>query len=178
MKLRAIAGYCIGNLFLADVNSLPPWCRESLPNKLIVYVFLLHRSTSLAYDRAFQSNLYLKFAGTTPMTYNKKRTVVFVETKLFTQLVKEYLSDVEYGELQQHLMKDPEMGKLIRGGGGVRKVRWAREGMGKSGGVRTIYYWAKLRDQVYMLTMYRKSEKENIDKKTLAQIAKELEDIK
>lgn len=112
------------------------------------------------------------------MTYNKKRTLVFIETKLFTQLVKEYLSDEEYGELQQYIMKNPEVGKIIRGSGGVRKVRWAREGMGKSGGVRTIYYWAKARDQVYMLTMYSKSEKENIDKKTLAQIAKKLEGMK
>jgi len=112
------------------------------------------------------------------MTYNKKRTLVFIETKLFTQLVKEYLSDEEYGELQQYIMKNPEIGKIIRGSGGVRKVRWATEGMGKSGGVRTIYYWAKARDQVYMLTMYSKSEKENLDKKTLAQIAKELGDMK
>lgn len=112
------------------------------------------------------------------MTYNKKRTLVFIETKLFTQLVKEYLSDDEYRELQQYIMKHPEVGKIIRGSGGVRKVRWTREGMGKSGGIRTIYYWAKARDQVYMLTMYSKTEKENIDKKTLAQIAKELEDMK
>lgn len=112
------------------------------------------------------------------MTYNKKRTLVFIETKLFTQLVKEYLSDEEYGELQQYIMKNPAVGKIISGSGGVRKVRWAREGMGKSGGVRTIYYWAKARDQVYMLTMYSKSEKENIDKKTLAQITKELEGMK
>ncbi len=112
------------------------------------------------------------------MTYNKKRALVFIETKLFTQLVKEYLSDDEYRELQQYLMKNPEIGNIIRGGGGVRKVRWGKEGKGKSGGVRTIYYWAKTRDQIYMLTMYSKSEKENIDKKTLAQISKELEDVK
>ncbi len=112
------------------------------------------------------------------MTYNKNRALVFIETKLFTQLVKEYLSDDEYRELQQYIMKNPEVGKIIRGSGGVRKVRWARERMGKSGGFRTIYYWAKARDQVYMLTMYSKSEKENIDKKTLAQIAKELEGVK
>ena len=112
------------------------------------------------------------------MTYNNKKTVIFVETRIFTHLVKEYLSDDEYRELQQFIMKDPEVGKIIRGGGGVRKIRWARKGMGKSSGVRTIYYWAKARDQVYMLTMYSKSEKENIDKKTLSQIAKELENIK
>ena len=112
------------------------------------------------------------------MTYNKIRALVFIETKLFTQLVKTYLSDDEYRELQQYIMKNPEIGKIIRGGNGVRKARWASEGKGKSGGVRTIYYWAKARDQIYMLTMYSKTEKENIDKKTLAQIAKELEEMK
>jgi hypothetical protein len=117
-------------------------------------------------------------AGNTPMTYNKNRTLVFVETKLFTQLVKKYLSDDEYRELQQYIMKDPEIGKIIKGSGGVRKVRWSRKGMGKSGGIRTIYYWAKTRNEIHMLTMYSKSEKENIDKKTLIQIAKQLEDIK
>jgi hypothetical protein len=135
-------------------------------------------NTSLAYNEFALFWEGFRFAGTTPMTYNKKRTLVFVETKLFTQLVKEYLSDDEYRELQQHIMKNPEVGKIISGSGGVRKVRWAREGMGKSGGVRTIYYWAKALDQVFMLTMYSKSEKENIDKKTLAKIAKELEGMK
>jgi len=133
----------------------------------------------MAYYEQQLVRIYIyKMAGTTPMTYNKKRTLVFVETKHFTQLVKKYLSDEEYSELQQYIMNDPEMGKVIRGGGGVRKIRWTRKGIGKSGGVRTVYYWAKARDEIYMLTMYSKNEKENIDKKTLAQIAKQLEDIK
>ena len=119
----------------------------------------------------------MEFDGTTPMTYNDKKMLVFIETKLFTQLVKKYLSDDEYRELQQYIMKNPEVGNIVRGSGGIRKLRWAREGRGKSGGIRTIYYWAKARDQVYMLTIYSKSEKENIDKKTLAQIAKELESV-
>jgi hypothetical protein len=112
------------------------------------------------------------------MTYNNIKTLVFVETEPFTELVKKYLKDDEYRKLQQFIMKNPEVGKIIKGSGGIRKVRWKREGMGKSGGVRTIYYWAKSRDEIYMLTMYGKSEKENIDKKTLAQIAKELRGIK
>ena len=69
----------------------------------------------------------------------------------------------------------PDAGDLIRGGNGLRKLRWSRTGMGKSGGVRTIYYWAKPKDQMYMLGIYSKSEKENIDAATLAQIAKQLE---
>lgn len=118
------------------------------------------------------------FTGGTPLKYNKNRGLVFIETKLFTQLITKYLSDDEYRELQLSIIKNPEVGKIIRGSGGIRKVRWTREGIGKSGGIRTIYYWAKARDQVYMLTMYSKSEKENIDKATLAQISKELRNIK
>lgn len=110
------------------------------------------------------------------MTYNI--SMVFVETSHFTRLASEYLSDEKYRELQQYLMEHPEAGQIIRGSGGVRKIRWARQGMGKSGGVRIIYYWAKTRAQIYMLTIYSKSERENIDAETLAHIAKQLETIK
>ena len=106
------------------------------------------------------------------MTYNK--TAVFIETTLFTSLVAKYLSADEYGELQQYLMAYPDSGSVIRGSGGIRKLRWSRRGTGKLGGVRTIYYWAKPLDQIYMLTMYSKSERANIDDATLARIAKHL----
>ena len=52
----------------------------------------------------------------------------FVETRLFTRLVLEYLSDAEYAELQAALMADPEAGPVIPGSGGVRKLRWAASG--------------------------------------------------
>ncbi len=111
------------------------------------------------------------------MTYNYN-TVVFVETTHFSHRLKEYFSDEEYREMQYYLMEHPEAGKIIAGSGGIRKLRWALQGTGKSGGVRVIYYWAKARDQIYMLTMYSKSERENINTQTLARIAKSLEAIK
>jgi len=52
----------------------------------------------------------------------------FVETKLFTRLVQEYLSDDEYSELQQALIANPEAGDIIVGSGGVRKLRWSIRG--------------------------------------------------
>ncbi len=110
------------------------------------------------------------------MTYTEIM-MLFVETSYFSRLISDYLSDDEYGKLQHYLMQHPESGKVISGSGGVRKFRWARAGMGKSGGVRIIYYWAKTRDQIYMLTIYSKSERENIDATTLARIAKSLETI-
>jgi len=104
--------------------------------------------------------------------------MVFIETALFTSLLPDYLSDEEYRELQNYLAEHPEAGNLIKGSGGIRKVRWARSGMGKSGGVRVIYYWAKSREQIYMLSIYSKSERENIDTATLNRIAKQLEGLK
>jgi mRNA-degrading endonuclease RelE of RelBE toxin-antitoxin system len=83
------------------------------------------------------------------MTYNN--SMVFIETAHFSQLVSKYLSDEDYRKMQLYLMEHPDAGDIIRGSGGVRKLRWSRQGMGKSGGVRTIYYWAKARDQIYLL---------------------------
>jgi hypothetical protein len=54
--------------------------------------------------------------------------LTFVETKLFTRLVQEYLSDDEYGALQQMLVANPEAGDVIQSAGGVRKVRWSVAG--------------------------------------------------
>lgn len=64
----------------------------------------------------------------------------FVETRLFTRLVSEYLSDDEYRELQVVLARDPEAGAVISESGGIRKLRWGLRGRGKRGGLRVIYY--------------------------------------
>lgn len=66
--------------------------------------------------------------------------ISFVETKLFTRLVQEYLSDDEYAKLQQALLSDAEAGVVIPGSGGVRKLRWGVAGRGKHGGIRVIYF--------------------------------------
>jgi len=58
----------------------------------------------------------------------------FIETRLFTKLVVDYLSDEEYAALQVALIRDPEAGPVIPGSGGVRKLRWAAPGRGKRGG--------------------------------------------
>ena len=103
------------------------------------------------------------------MPYNN--IVIFVETSLFTRLLPDYLTDDEYGALQSYLMMKPDAGNLVRGSGGVRKVRWARSGRGKSGGVRVIYYWKPSEHEIWMLTLYDKSERSTIPGHTLKQIA-------
>ena len=101
----------------------------------------------------------------------------FIETTAFTKHVYEYLSDEEYSGLQSFLLQYPEVGKVVPSSGGVRKVRWAMSGKGKSGGVRVIYYFKRQDDEIWLLTIYSKNEVENIPAHILRQIAKEIENV-
>ncbi len=99
----------------------------------------------------------------------------FIETKLFSRLVEEYLSDDEYASLQGVLIVDPEVGSLIPGSGGVRKLRWAASGRGKRGGVRVIYYAKTQQGVIWMLTIYAKNVTENISAHILKKIKDEID---
>ena len=101
----------------------------------------------------------------------------FTETPLFTRLVKKLLDDDEYRELQEVLIYRPDLGDVIQGTGGLRKIRWMRKGKGrgKRSGVRVIYYWLMDDEQILMLYIYPKSQREELtseQKKTLKLIAK------
>jgi hypothetical protein len=98
----------------------------------------------------------------------------FVETSLFTKLIYTYLTDDEYVGLQGFMLKYPEAGTLVPGTGGVRKLRWSITGKGKRGGVRVIYYFKKHAHEIWMLTIYGKSQMDNIPAHLLRQIAEEV----
>lgn len=83
--------------------------------------------------------------------------MVIIETPIFTKVINDLMRDDEYRELQEALVNRPDMGKVIKNGGGLRKVRWALEGRGKSGGVRVIYYWMAEDEQLYMLYAFPKN---------------------
>ena len=104
--------------------------------------------------------------------------VTFIETKLFSRLVEEYLSDDSYRQLQAALASDPEAGPLIPGSGGLRKLRWGIPGRGKRGGLRVIYYARTKQDEMWLLTLYPKNMAENIPSHVLRQIKKEIDDEK
>ena len=82
------------------------------------------------------------------------------------------MSDDEYREFQGALVNRPDMGDLIQGSGGLRKVRWKLEGRGKSGGVRIIYYWVSHDDQLRMLYVYPKGKQESLTQEQLAVLKK------
>ena len=94
--------------------------------------------------------------------------MIFVETPTFTRMVTALLSDEEYRVLQTVLVDDPERGAVIEGGGGIRKMRYAAHGRGKSGGLRVIYYWLREEHQIYLLVIYPKSKKDDLNAKEIA----------
>ncbi len=76
------------------------------------------------------------------------------------------------------MLENPKVGRVIEGTGGLRKMRWAKMGSGKRGGVRVVYFWAERRSALYFFDLYDKNEKLDLsaaDKKRLATILKELE---
>lgn len=74
------------------------------------------------------------------------------------------LADADRRAIIDHLAAHPADGDLIEGTGGVRKLRWGRDGRGKSGGVRVIYYFHSEAMPLYLLTMFAKNERANLSK--------------
>ena len=101
--------------------------------------------------------------------------MIFIETTIFTKLLPKYLTDDEYRVFQWYLLLNPVVGDIVRGSGGVRKVRWASTGKGKRGGIRIMYYWKKSDDEIWLLTLYSKNEKATIPGHILKKIAEEIE---
>lgn len=101
--------------------------------------------------------------------------LTFVETRLFSRLVGDYLDEGEYALLQAWLLLHPTGGTVIPGAGGIRKLRWAARGRGKRSGVRVIYYLRLGRSEIWMLTLYAKSEAEDIPLHLLRKIREEID---
>jgi len=92
--------------------------------------------------------------------------MIFIETSIFTKEVQHLLSDDNYRMLQTALMLRPDAGSLIRGSGGLRKIRWSLPDTGKRGALRIIYYWSAP-DTIFMLFPYIKTEQEDLTKEQL-----------
>jgi hypothetical protein len=82
------------------------------------------------------------------------------------------LSEDEYRRVQSTLVANPEIGPVLRGGGGIRKIRVAIGSRGKSGGARIIYYWAARKHVILLLYAYPKNVAANLTPTQTAQLAK------
>jgi hypothetical protein len=99
----------------------------------------------------------------------------FVETTLFTRLIDEYLTDDEFSALQAFMVANPDAGDIIKGSGGVRKLRWSGSGRGKRGGLRVIYFLRLQQGQIWLLTAYAKNVKDSISGAVLKRIKEQLD---
>lgn len=91
--------------------------------------------------------------------------LLFIETPVFSRERTELLTDDEFRQLQQYLLKNHEQGSTISATGGCKKIRWLREGMGKQGGVRIIYYTMTKIGKIYLLLIYQKNKKDDLTSK-------------
>ena len=99
-----------------------------------------------------------------------------VETLLFQRQWPNYWEEDERAEFAAFIASDPLAGVVVRDSGGIRKVRWSREGTGKSGGVRVVYFTRLESGEVVLLTLYAKSRTDNLTGARLKEIRGALED--
>ena len=102
----------------------------------------------------------------------------FIETTVFTKKVTTLISDESYKDFQRSLLQSPCKGRLIKDGGGIRKVRWNLDKRGKSGSIRIIYFYKAQKEILYMLYAYTKSDKSSLsdsETKILRDLVKELQ---
>ncbi len=97
----------------------------------------------------------------------------FIETRVFTKARKVLLEDdEEFHQLQCFLLDHHDLGDTISHTGGCKKIRWSRPGMGKQGGTRVIYYSRLLSGRIYLLLIYPKNVKDDLnqDEKALLKV--------
>ena len=90
---------------------------------------------------------------------------IFVELPSFVARWKALgLSDDDLLRLELDLLANPKIGPVLKGTGGVRKVRFAFENRGKSGSVRVIYVDFEIYEKIFLLTAYAKADQDNLTK--------------
>lgn len=103
--------------------------------------------------------------------------ITLVEIPLFQKRVDDVMNEEELREFKDFLARHPQKGDVIRGTGGLRKVRWGIQGSGKSGGARVIYYYHHEDMPLFLITAYRKADKKALtddERKQLKGLGKRL----
>jgi mRNA-degrading endonuclease RelE of RelBE toxin-antitoxin system len=100
-----------------------------------------------------------------------------ISTHTFDAKADRLLSADERANLEFALAKDPEAHPIIPGLNGVRKARFGKQGTGKRGGVRVIYFYAIVAEQVWLLAVYAKNEKDDLSNDEKKQIKRFVETL-
>ena len=90
--------------------------------------------------------------------------LTIAEVPEYIRRAEKLLTEDERRDVVDYLAAHPKAGDIMEGTGGVRKLRWGRQGRGKSGGVRVIYYVHSDVMPLYLLTMFAKNERANLSK--------------
>jgi mRNA-degrading endonuclease RelE of RelBE toxin-antitoxin system len=93
--------------------------------------------------------------------------MVIIETKIFSRQINKLLNFEDYRKLQNQLVKNPDIGNIIKGSGVIRKIRWGTGKKGKRGGIRILYYWIKSPEIILMLLAYPKKEVDDLSNSEL-----------
>ena len=99
-------------------------------------------------------------------------------TRPYERAIRKLLSEDARREMEAAIIAAPDVAPVIRGTGGIRKLRWAGSGRGKRGGIRAIYFWRTARGAIYMLAAYAKADRDDLtatDRKTLARLVAAIE---
>jgi len=96
------------------------------------------------------------------------------ETPIFQKYADEVWSESERTEFINWIAANPQAGDVVPGSSGCRKVRWARQGMGKRGGARVIYF-NEVEGRIWLLIVYAKAKFDNLPAEFLAQLKREVE---
>ena len=94
-------------------------------------------------------------------------------TRTYERAVRKLMSEADRQKMEAAIVADPGRAPLLRGTGGIRKLRWAGSGRGKRGGIRTIYFHHAGPEAIYMLTAYAKADRDDLtpaDRKTMSRL--------
>ena len=106
-------------------------------------------------------------------------TRTFIQTKEFTRRWEDLgFNDDDLRLLENEIMRNPDKYPVMQGTGGLRKMRVAIEGKGKSGGARVCYVDFVFAETIYLITVYGKNEKDNLSKEERNAIKKAIEALK
>ncbi|MCY4140808.1 MAG: type II toxin-antitoxin system RelE/ParE family toxin [Rhodobacteraceae bacterium] len=98
-------------------------------------------------------------------------------TRSYERAVRKLFGEEARKKMEDAIVAAPDAAPVIRGTGGIRKLRWAGSGRGKRGGIRTVYFYHAGPEAVYLLTAYAKANREDLtpaDTRALSRLVAEI----